>query len=86
VPTVNYPNDHVLLHHARHVVRDRRAYAERAAFVAAVRAERPRFVSLRAALADRLGRFARLLAAIAEDLDPASARTRRPVPMAPRRG
>lgn len=83
---MTYPNDHVLLHHARDVLRERRAFAERAALAEAARADRPRFASLRAALADRLARFARLLAAIAEDLEPASARTRLPAPMAPRRG
>jgi len=83
---VNYPNDHVLLHHARHTMREYRADAERAALLAAARAARPRFDSLRSAVAARLGRFARLLAAIAEDLEPATARARRSVPMAPRRG
>ena len=83
---MNYPNDHVLLDHARHVLRERRADADRAALLATARGERSRFDAVRSAVADRLGRFARLLAAIAEDLDPASSRARRPVPMAPRRG
>lgn len=83
---MNYPNDHVLLHHARHVLREHRAAADRAALLAAARAERPRFDSLRSAVAERLGRFARVLAAIAEDLDPATSGARRTVPMAPRRG
>lgn len=81
-----YPNDHLLIHHARHVLRERRAYSERAALAEAARAHRPRLASLRAALAHRLARVARLLAAIAEDLEPASARPRLPAPMAPRRG
>ena len=83
---MNYPNDHVLLHHARHTLIERRADAERATLIAAARAARPRFETLRSASAARLGRCARLLAAIAEDLDPATSRTRRPAPMAPRRG
>ena len=83
---MSYPNDHMLLHHARHALRERRADADRAALLATARAGRSRIDSLRSATADRLGRFARLLAAIAEDLDPATARARRPVPMAPRRG
>lgn len=83
---MNYPNDHVLLHYARHVLREHRANADRAALLAAARVDRRRFDSLRSTVADGLGRFARLLAAIAEDLEPATARARRLVPMAPRRG
>lgn len=83
---MNYPNDHLLLHHARHALNERRAYADRAALLAASRTGRSSFDSLRSTLADGLGRFARLLAAIAENLDPATSRARRPVPMAPRRG
>ena len=81
-----YPNDHALLEHARHALRDRRAHADRAAMLAAARADRPRIDALRAATADRLARIARVLAAIAEDLDPATARTRLPARMTPRRG
>ncbi len=82
---MNYPNDHLLLHHARHALRERRADADRAALLAAAGADRPRFEALRSTLAGHLGRAARVLAAIAEDLDPTTARARRSVPMA-RRG
>lgn len=81
-----YPNDHALLDHARHLIRDRRAHAERAALLDAARSDRRRSVALRAVAADRLGRLARLLAAIAEDLDPATAQARLRPPMAQRRG
>jgi hypothetical protein len=72
-------SDLALLHHARHVLNEHRARAARAALVADARrtelAHAPRAtVALRAALALRLGRFARLVAAIAEDLDPSTAR------------
>ena len=83
---MNYPNDHALLDHARHAMRERRAHADRAALLAATRADRPRFDSMRSVVAARLGRFARVLAAIAEDLEPTTARAHRTVPMAPRRG
>ncbi len=83
---MNYFNDHVLLHHAHYTLRERRADADRAALLTTARAGRSRFDALRSAGAHGLGRFARLLAAIAEDLDPATARARRTVPMAPRRG
>jgi hypothetical protein len=83
---MNYPNEHALLDHARHAMRERRAYADRAALLAAARAHRTPLASLRFAMAHRLARVARLLAAVAEDLEPATGRARRPVPMAPRRG
>lgn len=83
---MNYFNDHVLLDHARHALRERRADADRAALLATAHAGRSRFDSLRSSVADGLARFARLLAAIAEDLDPTTARARPTVPMAPRRG
>jgi hypothetical protein len=72
-------SDLALLHHARHVLSDHHARAARAALVAdarrSVTAHAPRTAhALRAALALRLARFARLVAAIAEDLDPATAR------------
>ena len=72
-------SDLALLRHARTVLSDHHARAARAALVAEARRTAPARASrtvhaLRAALALRLGRFARLVAAIAEDLDPTVAR------------
>ena len=81
-----FPTDHALLAHAHHTMREHRAHADRAALLAVARADRPRFDALRSASSEHVGRLARLLAAIAEDLDPTPARARGRAPMAPRRG
>lgn len=72
-------SDLALLHHARHVLSEHHARAARAALVADARRSSPAHArrpdhALRVALSLRLGRFARLVAAIAEDLDPTAAR------------
>lgn len=75
---MNVPSDHVLLHYAHHHVRARRAEADRDARLAAAGVRpAPVLTAPRRALALGLGRVARVLAAVAEDLDPVVARPAR---------
>ncbi len=65
---MNHQHEFFLLHHAQQVLRERRSLAERHAQVP----RRQVLRSLRARLAGDLSRLARVLAAVAEDLDPAA--------------
>lgn len=76
---MNVHSDHTLLHFALQHVRARRAEADRNALLAAAGVRTgTSLAGARRALAGALGRAARLLAAVAEDLDPAVARSARP--------
>lgn len=63
---MNHQHEYFILHHAQQVLRERWSQAEAHAH----RPRRPVLLQLRARTADGLGRLARVLAAIAEDLDP----------------
>ncbi len=69
---MNHQHEFFLLHHAHQVLRERRSMAEGHAQAP----RRPMLRQLRARMAVDLGRFARVLAAVAEDLDPAATSSR----------
>jgi hypothetical protein len=63
---MNHQHEYFLLQHAQQVLRERWSLAERHAH----RSRRPVLLPWRTRTAGVLGRLARVLAAIAEDLDP----------------
>lgn len=69
---MNHQHEYFILHHARQVLRERWSQAEGHAHAP----RRQVLLHLRARTAVGLGRLARILAAVAEDLDPAANTTR----------